>query len=79
MIIGTVQIKSAKNLPILVCLFLTACSSLGVEPWQRDQFAREDMALDSEKLDLTLDDHIYFSKEGTSGGRALAGGGCGCN
>ncbi|HCE53296.1 MAG TPA: hypothetical protein DER18_18075, partial [Shewanella baltica] len=38
-----------------------------------------DMALDSEKLDLALDDHIYFSKEGSSGGRAFASGGCGCN
>ncbi|BAJ01961.1 lipoprotein, putative [Shewanella violacea DSS12] len=75
----TELIKSARSLSLLVCLSLTACSSLGVEPWQRDQFAREDMALDSEKLDLTLDDHIYFSKEGTSGGRSLAGGGCGCN
>ncbi|MFQ3221478.1 MAG: hypothetical protein ACI96W_003866, partial [Paraglaciecola sp.] len=39
----------------------------------------DEMALDSEGNDLGLDDHIYFSKEGTSGGRAFAGGGCGCN
>lgn len=58
---------------------LLGCSSLGVQPWEKDQFARADMALNSEKLDLALDDHIYFSKEGTSGGRSLAGGGCGCN
>ncbi|GGP81310.1 hypothetical protein GCM10009410_12790 [Shewanella ulleungensis] len=58
---------------------IVGCSSLGVQPWEKDQFAREDMALNSEKLDLSLDDHIYFSKEGTSGGRSLAGGGCGCN
>ncbi|MBB1437970.1 DUF4266 domain-containing protein [Shewanella sp. SG41-4] len=58
---------------------LVGCSSLGVQPWEKDQLARADMALNSEKLDLALDDHIYFSKEGTSGGRSLAGGGCGCN
>ncbi|AZG72604.1 DUF4266 domain-containing protein [Shewanella livingstonensis] len=58
---------------------LAGCSSLGVQPWEKDQLARADMALNSEKLDLALDDHIYFSKEGTSGGRSLAGGGCGCN
>lgn len=58
---------------------LTACSNLGVQPWEKDQFARKDMSLNNEKLDLALDDHIYFSKEGTSGGRSLAGGGCGCN
>jgi hypothetical protein len=30
-------------------------------------------------LDLAIDDHIYFSKEASSGGRGFAGGGCGCN
>lgn len=63
----------------LTCFVLVGCSSLGVQPWERDQFAREDMAIDNDKMDLTINDHIYFSKEGTSGGRALAGGGCGCN
>lgn len=58
---------------------LSACSNLGVQPWEKQQLARSDMALNSEKLDLSLDDHIYFSKEGSSGGRAFAGGGCGCN
>lgn len=68
-------------LVIVVALIvgLSGCSSLGVEPWEKGQLARSDMALDSEKLDLALDDHIYFSKEGSSGGRAFAGGGCGCN
>ncbi len=63
----------------VVLVGLSGCSSLGVEPWERGQLARSDMALDSEKLDLALDDHVYFSKEGSSGGRAFAGGGCGCN
>ena len=55
------------------------CASLGVKPWERDVLAKEEMQLNAEGLDLTLDDHIYFSKEGTSGGRGFAGGGCGCN
>ncbi|MFB2636973.1 DUF4266 domain-containing protein [Shewanella bicestrii] len=63
----------------LVMLGVSGCSSLGVQPWEKGQLARADMALDSEKLDQALDDHIYFSKEGSSGGRAFAGGGCGCN
>jgi hypothetical protein len=25
------------------------------------------------------EDHVYFSKEASSGGRGFAGGGCGCN
>lgn len=57
----------------------SACASLGVEPWERDLLAKEGMALDSGGIDNGLDDHIYFSKEATSGGRSFAGGGCGCN
>ncbi len=55
------------------------CASLGVQPWERDLLAKEEMSLSAEGVDLGLDDHIYFSKEATSGGRAFAGGGCGCN
>jgi hypothetical protein len=66
-------------LPVL-CLgavTLGGCASLGVQPWQRDLQAREDMQPD--ELDAAIDDHIYFSKEASSGGRGFAGGGCGCN
>lgn len=64
---------------VTLVIGLSGCSNLGVQPWEKGHLARSDMALDSEKLDLALDDHIYFSKEGSSGGRAFAGGGCGCN
>lgn len=56
---------------------LTGCAN--VKPWEREVLARPDMQLDSNALDTALDDHIYFSKEGTSGGRGFGGGGCGCN
>lgn len=57
----------------------TGCSSLGVEPWERDLLAKRQMALTSAPIDAALDDHIYFSKEASSGGRSFSGGGCGCN
>ena len=63
----------------LACLALAGCASLGVKPWEREVLARDDMQLDANPLDTSLDDHIYFSKEGTSGGRGFGGGGCGCN
>ena len=63
----------------LLLLALAGCSSLGVKPWQRGVLARADMNLGAEPLDAAFDDHIYFSKEGSSGGRGFAGGGCGCN
>jgi hypothetical protein len=71
--------KLLKIGALLVVMQLVGCASLGVQPWERDILAKDEMALDAEGLDLALDDHIYFSKEATSGGRAFAGGGCGCN
>jgi len=57
----------------------SGCTSLGAKPWQRDLLSREDMQLGANALDQSIDDHIYFSKEASSGGRSFAGGGCGCN
>jgi Domain of unknown function (DUF4266) len=64
---------------IAAALLVMGCSSLGVKPWQRGVLAREDMQLGSNPLDAAIDDHMYFSKEASSGGRSFAGGGCGCN
>jgi hypothetical protein len=60
-------------------VLISGCSPLGVKPWQRDVLAREEMQLDANPLDAAIDDHLYFSKEASSGGRSFAGGGCGCN
>ena len=69
-----------KTLLILIAASsLAGCANLGVKPWEREVLARDDMQLDAQPLDTAIDDHIYFSKEGTSGGRGFGGGGCGCN
>ena len=60
-------------------LALGGCSSLGVQPWERNILARDDMLMDADALDLAFDEHIYFSKEASSGGHGFACGGCGCN
>ena len=60
-------------------LIVTACSSMGVEPWERDVLAKEEMQLVTDPVEAEIDDHIYFSKEASSGGRGFGGGGCGCN
>jgi len=64
---------------LLGSFFISGCSSMGVKPWERDILARDDMALDSASMDSAFDDHIYFSKEASSGGQGFGGGGCGCN
>lgn len=62
-----------------VLLLMSGCASVGVQPWERDVLARPEMSLDADPLDAAIDDHIYFSKEASSGGRGFGGGGCGCN
>lgn len=71
------QIKRALLFSLIVSA--TGCSSLGVEPWERDLLAKKEMALTSSPIDAAFDDHIYFSKEASSGGKGFGGGGCGCN
>jgi hypothetical protein len=72
-----------KTVTLMITLFvvsqLTGCSSLGVKPWERDLLAKQSMQLNNAPLDSAIDDHIYFSKEASSGGRGFGGGGCGCN
>jgi hypothetical protein len=71
----------AKYQWLILCVLVTAngCSSLGVKPWERETLAREDMLMEADALDLAFDEHIYFSKEASSGGQGFSGGGCGCN
>ena len=63
----------------LLAVMASGCSSMGVEPWERDILAKDEMQLTTDPLDAAIDDHIYFSKEASSGGRGFGGGGCGCN
>ncbi len=67
-----------KLLLVSISLLLGACSS-NVKPWERGNLAREEMTFGSEGLISTINDHVYFSKEATSGGSSFAAGGCGCN
>ena len=41
--------------------------------------ARHEMQVDPYPLQTAAEDHVYFSKEASSGGSGFAGGGCGCN
>lgn len=66
-------------LAIGVLLACSGCTSMGVEPWDRDVLAKDEMQLTADALEAATDDHIYFSKEASSGGRGFGGGGCGCN
>lgn len=64
---------------LFAVVMLCGCSSIAVKPWQHDLLSKESMQLNSSPLDAAIDDHVYFSKEASSGGRGFGGGGCGCN
>ena len=58
---------------------LTGCAAMSVKPWDRDLLAEKKMSFNPQPMHMALDDHIYFSKEGSTGGLSVGGGGCGCN
>lgn len=68
-----------RTLILLAAVLAAGCAAVGAKPWQRGTLAREDMQMEADALQAGLDDHIYFSKEASSGGRGFGGGGCGCN
>jgi hypothetical protein len=63
----------------LLTLILGGCSAPNVKPWERGNLAKPAMTFGSDSMIDAVDDHVYFSKEGTSGGRSFGAGGCGCN
>jgi hypothetical protein len=69
------------RLSVLAVVFAASagCANVGVKPWQRGVLARDDMQIVADPLDSAIDEHIYFSKEASSGGQGFGGGGCGCN
>ena len=58
---------------------LTACQITPVQPWEKDILAQPAMQFDVSDMDMIMDEHFYFSKEGSSGGQGVSAGGCGCN
>ncbi|HYF60479.1 MAG TPA: DUF4266 domain-containing protein [Burkholderiaceae bacterium] len=69
--------------PLLVLALVSAlagCASLPrVEPWQKGDLARPEMAFDAGSLDARNAASVYGSREAAPGGLGVGGGGCGCN
>jgi hypothetical protein len=72
------RIRQICRLMIALALLLIAgCST--VQPWDRDLLAEKKMSFIPSPMLLAIDEHIYFSKEASTGGIDAGGGGCGCN
>ena len=75
----------------LPCLFLLAALGLAlcggcsnpqlvrVQPWERAAFTDYAMRPDRDPLATAMGEHVFLSREASSGGRGVGGSGCGCN
>lgn len=75
----TVRAIAIAAAAAFIATMVSGCGHLGVQAWERDLLAEPSMQIGGDRLDIVIDDHIYFSKEASSGGRGVGGGGCGCN
>ena len=57
----------------------TNASLMRVQPWERGTLADYTMRPDRDLLTTAMADHIYTSRESSTGGRGVGGSGCGCN
>ena len=81
---------SRRPAPKLLAILAVACAALGatllggcaatrVQPWDRDLLSESKMQFTPSPVEGEIDQHIYFSKEASTGGSGVGGGGCGCN
>jgi hypothetical protein len=71
---STIRVAFLLSLSIIVT---GGCARL--KPWDRDLLAEKKMRFNGLAHENAVDEHVYFSKEGSTGGQRAAGGGCGCN
>ena len=65
-----------------ITAMVSGCASpnlVRVKPWERATLAGYTMRADRDPLHTAMAEHIYFSRETTTGGRGVGGSGCGCN
>jgi hypothetical protein len=61
------------------CLAIAASGCVTVRPEQRAVLADPTMQFDNDPGDGAARDHVLENREGSSGGKSVKGGGCGCN
>jgi hypothetical protein len=57
-------------------LLLVGCTP--VKPWQKGNLSKPHMLVEPDPLEARFYRHINDSREGSSGGYSVGGGGCGC-
>lgn len=64
-------------LPVAAILWLQGCQP--VEPWERGDLAKPQMAMEPNPVHSALRAHTFATREAASPATSAAGGGCGCN
>lgn len=72
--LGAVLVRFILGLAAVMC---AGCVS--VAPWEKEKLSLKHMAFEPDPLEARSRQHTFASKEGTSAGYGVGGGGCGCN
>ena len=64
---------------VCAAVLLAGAGCANVQPWERGTLADYTMRPDRDLLTTAMADHIYTSRESSTGGRGVGGSGCGCN
>ena len=73
------KLQSNAHNPILFVALSCLISGCSVAPWERGNLAKREMLITPNPAHSALREHVYDSKQASSGGSGAAGGGCGCN
>ena len=70
---------SSKGILLVILALLFASGCVMVRPEQREYLADPAMTFGSEGTAGAQEEHVLSNREGSYGGGAVTGGGCGCN
>lgn len=71
------MVQAFRGFAVLAVIGAAGCAT--TEPWERETLARRDMQLSSTDALSAGEEHARAYREGSNGGGAAKGGGCGCN
>ncbi|NKQ40591.1 MAG: DUF4266 domain-containing protein [Sulfurovum sp.] len=73
--------RALQFMVFLISVFaLPACMGITpVKAWEKDTLGHKHMQIGGNPSIKKINEHVYTSKEASSGGGGIGGGGCGCN
>lgn len=71
--------KKLFTYSVLAALISVGVGCSTVEPYQKGNLSDYTMRSDRDELASVMTSHIQFSREASTGGEGVGGGGCGCN